>query len=317
MKQVFVEERGKIAIRNVPIPKLEPGTILVKIEVATICGQTDLHIIEGLHPGATPFPCVLGHEGAGVVADVGPGVKDFVPGDRVALRAWSDGTFSEYVKVRVDDALKIPDNMSFEEGSMLEITSCVFGLVDQCVRLGDSVVILGQGVSGLLATQISRAAGAGRIIVTSRNKMKRDLGLQFGADIAIDPREKDVIEEVGKITGSCGVDVVLECAGVPSTIAACPQLVKQQGTIGIFGACVQPVSFDFFAFHQKWARILSTGFKWAYSKGTFVRALELYTSGKISLKPLITHWYSLDQIEDAFDLLRKGDERVVKIAIKP
>ena len=92
---------------------------MVKIEIATICGQTDLHILEGLHPGATNFPCVLGHEGAGVVKEVGKAISDFKVGDRVAIRSWSGGTFAEYLKIRLgkDDIIKIPPNMSFEEAS--------------------------------------------------------------------------------------------------------------------------------------------------------------------------------------------------------
>ena len=281
MKKVFVEEKGKVNIRDVQIPHAEEGTIVVKIEVATICGQTDLNIIEGLHPGATPFPCVLGHEGAGIVEEVGKGVNNFKVGDRVAVRSWSGGTFAEFLKIRlgVDDIIKIPQNMSFEEASLLEITSCVFALVNQCVNLGEDVIVLGLGTAGLIAIQLSKASGAINVLATSRSEMKRDLALSLGADLVINSREKDIVKEVLEMTEDKGVDVVLECAGFPSTISACPKLVKQQGTIGLFGACVQPVLFDFLSLHMKWCRIITTGYKWAYSRETFEKH-SVWIAGK-------------------------------------
>ena len=131
------------------IPHAEEGTIVVKSEVATICGQTDLNMVKVYTPSYSLSLC-LGHEGAGIVEEVGKGVNNFKVGDRVAVRSWSGGTFAEFLKIRlgVDDIIKIPQNMSFEEASLLEITSCVFALVNQCVNL-EGVIVLGLGTAGL------------------------------------------------------------------------------------------------------------------------------------------------------------------------
>ncbi|MBC7217196.1 MAG: zinc-binding dehydrogenase [Candidatus Caldatribacterium sp.] len=317
MKKVFVIEKGRLEICEVDVPKVEEGSLLVKVEVATICNQTDLHILDGLHPGATPFPCVLGHEGAGVVVEVGEGIREFAVGDRVAIRSWFGGTFAEYVNVRPEDAVKIPDDMDFSEASLLEISSCVFALVDQCVSLGREVLILGQGTAGLIATQLSAASGAARTIVVSRSTKKLDMAIQFGANIVINSRLQDPVEEINRLTRNNGVETVLECTGVPSMLALCPLLVKQQGVIGIFGACVYPVSFDFLTLHFKRACLLTTGYKWAYSRETLEKVLSLWKTGRLKLRPLVTHWFSLERIRDAFSLLREGREDVIKIAIKP
>jgi L-iditol 2-dehydrogenase len=221
MRRVIIDGVNNFSIKEVEIPKISSDEVLVKMEAASLCNQTDLHIIEGTHPSAQPFPSVFGHEGAGTIVEVGSSIKNFKVGDRVAVRGQLSGCYSEYSCAITNDLSRIPDGVSFEIASITEIAGGSFCIVDQTVRLADSVIIIGQGASGLVGTQLAKAAGAGLIVVSEISSFKRSLAKEFGADIVINPLETDVIEFAKEITSGSYFDVVLEYGWFVSCLILC------------------------------------------------------------------------------------------------
>lgn len=317
MKRVILEKIGSLVIKDLPIPVITKSQVLVKMGLATICSLTDLHIVEGTHPAATALPSIIGHEAAGTIVAVGSDVTGYQPGDRVAYKGFMSGCFSEYSAVGLDDLFKIPDHVSFEAAAIMEIASCVYSLVRQCVKLGDHVLVIGQGCSGLFGTIFARLAGASMIAVTATSGYKRQLAKQYGAHIIIDPNAVDLKAKCDEITGGKGFDAVLEFVGKPETIAVTVKLVKRLGLIGIFGACSELVPFDFFALHGKGANIVTTGHEYAYSKVPYQKMLDFQLSGQINFAEFVSHRFPITEVQKGFDLIKKHDEQVLRIALLP
>jgi L-iditol 2-dehydrogenase len=322
---------------DVPEPACGDGEILLKVRMASICNLTDTHTIEGLHPPhdvwadghfVTPpgaFPAPIGHEGAGEVVEVGAGVTGVSVGARVCtVRA--SAMFADYAVVRPRDITPLPDHVSWEEGAPSELLACSWPLVEQTVRVGDRVVVLGQGASGLLVTQCARLAGARQLITVEPLASKRDLSIRLGADATIDPAAVDVVEAVQELTDGRGADAVIECVGIPETIAMTTRLIRkgrgvpgdQGANIGIFGACRHPVPFDFMELHWKAARVFTAGSSThGYTKFGHERAVDLIASGQVQMKPLLTHKFPLERTAEAFEMIMQGSDECVKVLVDP
>lgn len=315
MKAAVVEKPNHLVIKEISDPVCSDEQVLIAIRTASICNGTDLHIIQGVHPPRSPYPCVLGHEGAGEVIEVGKKVKGFVPGDRVAIRERGNGCFAEMIASFPDNIILIPDWLDFELASLLEMLSAVYDAAAQAVKLGDNVVIVGQGATGLMMTQVVKVAGANRILVSEPVDFKRQLALSLSADTAINPETCSLIEAVQEFTNGKGADVVIETAGVSETLKILPQLIRQNGTIAQFGIYCGPASFRFDWLHFKAGQILATGYSGGYSKESHKHALELVINGQIKLKPLITHHFQLENLNDAFCRLAAGDQTIIKAMV--
>lgn len=317
MKVAVVEAPKQLVIKDLEEPILTEDTVLVKIHTASICNGTDLHILLGIHPGSTSIPCTLGHEGAGTVLTVGEKVKEFKIGDRVAIREWDNPCFAEKVLSSPENLLLIPDSLSFEQASLLEMLTAAYAAVSQAVRVGDKVVIIGQGAAGLMMTQIAKSAGVQFLMVSEPIAFKRKMALEFGADVAIDPLADNLVEAVNKYIGKTGADVVIEASGVGEVVPELPQLIKNRGTIAQFGVFCDYASFRFDWLHFKNGRVLSTGYSGGYSKESHRHALELVLKGQVNLEPLITHHFKLSQLNDAFKKLAENDNPIIKAIIYP
>lgn len=316
MKRVIVTGVNEFGIQEVEIPKIECDKVLVRMVVASVCNQTDLHILEGTHPPASSFPAIFGHEGAGIIEKVSSGVSGFKPGGRVAVRGHESGCYSEYCRVDLKDLSLIPDEVSFEIASISEIAGGSYCLVRQTVELGDTVIILGQGASGLIATQLVKASGARLIVISNPSSAKRELGIEYGADYAINPKETDVLDFAKEITNGQYFDVALEYVGIPQTMELLPYLIRPQGTIGIFGACCGAVpKFDMMEFHMRFARMFSTGYEYAYSAYPYDRTIGLIAAGILKLDKFITYKLPMSQLHKAFDIIRSKDKELIKILI--
>ncbi|MEM2111105.1 MAG: zinc-binding dehydrogenase [Candidatus Bathyarchaeia archaeon] len=264
-----------------------------------------------------PFPTTMGHEGMGEIAEMGPfsekhetllnETPTYKVGDRVAL-VGNIGGFGEYVITEPSYTQKVPDNVSDEEASLFEPVTLVNTMVRQTVTMGDTVCILGQGALGLLATQLSKLYGASKIIVSDPIAMKRKLAEKFGADITIDPTTTNVVHEIEKLTDGKGVDVAIEAAGVPATIRMLPYIIGQGAIIGQIGACCVPVTVDWSYIHFKGALVTSVmaGMKKFGRADCLKRSMDLIASGKLNLKPMITHRYTLEEVDKAFKDVESG-----------
>lgn len=318
MKRIVVERFGEAIVKEVEIPKINDRQALVRMDLSCICSQTDSHIIEGKYPFGN-LPYYLGHEGAGTIVETGKNVEGFSTGDRVAVFRGdsSNGCLAEYTALPPHYMTKVPNSVSIESAAMFELAATVYSLVCQCVHLGDSVMIIGQGAAGSFATTFSRLAGATRIVVSEPIAKKRERSRKFGAEIALDPANEDIIERSMEITSGRGFDVVMDFAGTPESFASTVYLVRQQGTIGLFGINCEPIRFDFLEFHLKFAKLLSTGYKHAYDISLCNKMLDFELSGLVNFSEIITHKYLINDFPQAMEMIKNKDESVLRVALMP
>ena len=316
MKCVFVEKVNEVVVKDIPVPEINDDQVLIKMGLACICTKTDTHIIQGIYPAANPFPAFLGHEAAGTVVKVGKNVKDFKPGDRVAYKG-ETGVMAEYTAHTPDLMFKIPDSCSFEEAAMMEVSSCAYSLVRQCVKPGDHVLITGQGCAGTFGLIFAKLAGATKIVVTDPSAFKRERSLRYGAALALDPNEVDIVSEAKRLTDGKGFDVVMEFSGECKPMQQSVYCVRCQGTIGMFGVCCQPVPFDFLEFHCKFAQLIATGHEYAYNKVPYQKMLDFQEKGLVNFGDFVTHKFPFTDVQKGLDLIASGDETILRIGLTP
>jgi 2-desacetyl-2-hydroxyethyl bacteriochlorophyllide A dehydrogenase len=270
-----------------------------------------------------PFPTTMGHEAAGEVVAVGEYTQSGLDelssidsnikvGDRVSGLP-TVGGFGEYIIMNRDSVMKLPDNMDYEEGSMVEPVFMVYNTVRQVVQLGDTVAVIGQGALGLIATQVAKVMGAKNLIVSEPVESKRKLAKELGADITIDPGEKNVVHEIERLTDGLGVDTAIEAAGEPESIRILPYIMKTGGRIGQIGACCVPVTIDWSYIHFRGLMVTSEIHMLVHGnfKEILQRSISLISSGKVDVKPLITNRYKLEDVAEAFQVLEK-DRSIIK-----
>jgi L-iditol 2-dehydrogenase len=306
-------------VLDVPRPDPGPGDLLVRVEACGLCGS-DRHMFRGEYP--TALPVTLGHEFAGIVEAVGPDVAGFTPGLRItgdpniscghcaqcmagrpnlcreltAIGVFRDGGFADYVIVPQSQAVRLPDTLDPLHGAFCEPVGCCLHALDVArIAPGASVAIFGGGVIGLLMVQLVRLAGAGTIILSTRQKPRRDLAEAIGATYTVDGSD----EAVGQIRGLLpdGVDVSIECAGVGATFVQSIAATRRGGTVVVFGVMpkgemVQVSPYDLLV------NELRLESAWL-NPDTHARAAELVASHVLDLDALVTRTISLAELPAA------------------
>ena len=334
MRAAVFEGEGRLVLRTMPAPEIRRAAdVLIRVEACSVCG-TDVHILS-VPPGYTARPgTVLGHELVGEVVAVGEEVASLRPGDRVVcnpnepcgvcgfcrknlpnlcehiipLGIEADGGFAEYVCLAEACAYKIPDRLPAETAMFAEPLACVLsGVKKLAAAPGESVLILGAGPIGLMMVQMMKASGARPIIVSETSPTRRQFALDSGADMVVDPAHDDLEAAVGAQTGA-GADHVIDMTG--SLLRTAIQLVRKGGKVLLFGvntgSTAEVKQSDI---TQKEITILGT---WL-ANASFAQAVKLLESGILPLEKLITHRCTLETLEPAIELLRKG--RAVKILV--
>ncbi len=325
-------EAESLEVRDLPIPRPGPGEVLVKMGGAGIC-YSDVMILTNRYRGRVPvpIPMVMGHEGAGVVAETGEGVKNLSAGDRVGLipvwgcghchhcvgghsnmcQDWRhlgitrDGTFSEYRVVPSFVACKLPNGISMMDAAVLEpITLAVRTLEHVKPRLGDTVAIIGPGPIGLFHLQAFKSAGASIIIVIGldRDARRLDIAKQLGADHVINGSQEDVVRRVRELTDGLGCDVVVEAANHPSTVAQAVDLASVYGRVVLFGlypeAGMSPLTLM-----RSGVSVMGDV---ATTPAWYQRAIRWVQYKKVVAEPMITQTFPLDQAKEAFEAFQTG-----------
>lgn len=341
MKVVYLTEPGKMEIVEEPVPEAGRGQVLVRIEYNGICGS-DVHFFKDGRVGDCVLTdkFVLGHEVSGTVVELGEGVENLNVGDRVALEPGYAcgkcefcksgrynlcpdvkffaappvrGALQEYVAHPADMCFKLPDNVSTMEGALVEPLAVglhATGLGN--VGLGQSVVILGAGCIGLVTLLSARARGASKIIVADLYEKRLEYAREMGADVTINAQTEDVSGRIREILKE-GPDVVLETAGSPATIAQTAHIAKRGGTIVLVGMSAQSeISYNFFQIMEKEATVKCV-FRY---RNLYPTAIAAIASGSINVKQIVTHEFSLEDSNLAFDTVVKDARNVVKGIIK-
>jgi len=345
MKAVLFKELQKLELQEKPKPIPGAGEVLVKVEYCGICGS-DVH---GFLSGVmVPPGTVMGHECSGVVDQIGDGVAGFAVGDRVAVKPipqcgecyWCrkgqyslcssafarafgitpayDGAFAEYLLVKYPSTtmFKLPDNVSFEQGALIEpLATSLHGVRMSSVKPGDTTVVIGAGMIGLGTIQFLRLAGAGKIIVLEIAPKKARLAEQMGADIVLDPlvEGEGLREKVFGMTGGVGADVIYECSGVPFGFQNAMFLTKSGGQVMVVGICDKEVAINPFML-VLW-EVEMKGVLGYYEEFTYV--IEFLRQGRLITEPFISAIVPLEDIaEKGFGRLLASKDNV-KILVRP
>jgi alcohol dehydrogenase len=351
MRAVVFYGANDIRLEQVPKPKPAAGEALIRITLTTICG-TDLHIVRGEYPVAQGL--VIGHEPVGVIEELGAGVTGYAVGERVivgaitpcgqcfaclsgqlsqcgreqgyqALGGWRfgntiNGSQAEYLVVPNAQAnlAKIPDGVTDEQVVLLtDIASTGIGGAEAGeIKLGDKVAVFAMGPIGLCAAIGARLLGASQVIGVDGDDGRIAFARKMGVDIVLDYRKDNVIEEIRKITNG-GVDVSIEALGTQVTFENALRVLRPGGTLsslGVYSGKLQ-VPYDAFGAGLAEYRIITT--LCPGGKERLTRLISMVKSGRLDLRPLITHRFALADIKKAYDLFGGRKDGVMKVAIKP
>ena len=339
MRVAMYYNNRDVRLEELAVPKINPGELLVRTRASGICGSD---LMEWYRIKKAPL--VLGHEITGEVTEVGEGVKNFKAGDRVfashhvpcgkcryclaghqsvcdLLRAthFDPGGFAEYIrvpKINVElGTLRIPDSVTFDEGSFIEPLACVvraqrFG----GVTAGQTVLMIGSGISGLLHIQLARARGAARIIATDISDYRLNAAKHFGADAAIHGAE-DVPARLRELNENRLADLVIVCTGAMPAIQQAIKSIDRGGTLLFFAPTAAEVDvpiplFDF------WRNEINVVTSYAGSGDDLKESLELIRDRKVRVADMVTHRLSLAEAGLGFQLTASGQDSI-KVIIDP
>ena len=334
--------QGHLELQEVPLPQMEAGEVLLRVKACGICGS-DLKIQDDQHP-YTP-PVVIGHEFAGEIVEVGAGVSNWKVGHRVvseqhfkacgqcrqcltgnafackSKRApgyFSDGAFTEFIKVPAWLLHRIPDNISFVEAALTEPSAvAAHGMLDRTeISPEDVVLILGCGPIGLVAAKMAQAEGASKVIITGidRDETARlPKARELGIDHVVNVMKDDLEGLVNDLTHGEGADVVIELSGAIPAIKQSFQLARRLGRVGIIG---QPPKDEIaIPYRDAMFRALTVSFSYSSKFTSWERALSLFERGAVSPSQFITHVLPLEEWSRGFDLSRSGE--AVKVVLEP
>lgn len=342
MVALVLEKVGELSLRDIDLPdQLGPHDVRIAIHTVGICGS-DVHYYQ--HGGIGQFivrePMVLGHEAAGTIVEVGKEVKNLKVGDRVcmepgipdpnskasrlgiynldpAVRFWATppvhGCLTPYVVHPAAYTFKLPDNISFAEGAMVEpLAVGMHAAMKAQIKPGDLAVVMGAGPIGMVTALSALAAGCSRIVITDVLQPKLDMAAKLGPIVPVNVAKQSVKEVVDELSDGWGADVVFEASGNAKSIASVFDPLCPGGRVVFIGMPGGPVPIDIVAAQVKEARI-ETVFRYAH---VYPRALALMSSGKIDVKPLLTDHYDFSDSIQAFDYATHMKPESVKIQIE-
>jgi L-iditol 2-dehydrogenase len=346
MSAVVLHDADDMRVEERSMPQIGPGEVLLKVEVASICG-TDVKVLHRTLQGQPAGQFIMGHEYAGTVAALGPGVSEFQIGERVAvevhkgcdrcencIKGWytsclnygdlakghrakgltCDGGFAEYAVNHINTLYRLPDNLTFEQACMVTTAASPLWAIDLMggYVAGETVLVLGPGPIGLIAVQLCKALGAERVILSGTRDSRLEIGKQHGADFTINVRRENLADRVRQITHGKGADSVLECAGGPTSMQEALENVKRGGRIGVVAWYTGPVQVDMNLAVRSNVRIYAARGEGGMNCG---RSLALMSAGKIAADPIITHHFTLDQIHEAFRTYVERIDNALKVVI--
>jgi len=329
-----------VRLEEMPVPQIGPGEVLMRVEASGICG-TDLLEWYRLHKA----PLVLGHEVAGVVAAVGEGVKHYKVGDRICaahhvpcntclyclsghhtvcdtLRQtnFDPGGFVEYLRlpsVNVEQGIfPLTDDVSFEEATFVEPLACVLrGQRLAHLKPGQTILIIGSGVAGLLHIQLARTSGVGYIIATDIVDYRLEAARKFGADIGVHA-EKFTPAYLRQAAGGRLADLVIICSGAASAISQALESLERGGTVLFFAPTEPGVSVPISVNDLFWRNEITLTSSYGGSPHDYTAALGLIQTGKIRVRDIITHRLGLAETDLGFQLVARAQDSL-KVIIEP
>ncbi|TKJ18947.1 zinc-binding dehydrogenase [Blastococcus sp. CCUG 61487] len=321
----------EFAVKEVPVPRPGPGEVLVRVEAAGIC-LSDVHLVDGsLTPLFLDGPEVtLGHEVAGTVAELGPGVAAWTVGDRVLLQAGEqrnelvytrgvdyDGGWAQYALATATTLVAVPDDLPLEQACIVPdaVSTPWASIVETAaVRAGQAVGVWGIGGLGAHAVQLLRLAGAAPIVAVDPVPAARERALAFGADLALDPAD-DVATRVREFTGGAGLAVAFDFAGVAAVREQAVATLERAGSLVLVGLTDQPLAIERgTAFSYLGQRILG---HYGSGPGHVQQLVSLIRHGRLDLARSISGTLPLTEAAEGIRRLAEKDGDPIRLVIRP
>lgn len=343
MKALLLTQYKHLEVTEVDEPLMTDEDVLIQVEACGICGS-DIHGYDGSTGRRIP-PLVMGHEAAGIVVSVGASVDDLVPGDRVTFDSMvscgkcefcragrqnlcnhrrvlgvscgeyrQHGAFAERIAVPRRIVYRLPNEMPFEHAALVEAVSVAVHAVGVTpVKLGDTAIVVGAGMIGLLTIQALKAAGATRVIAIDVNQKRLAVAKELGASDIVNSKECDVPAAVRELTEGRGADVALEVVGVSETVNAAIESVRKGGHVTLVGNVSPTIQLPLQSVVTREISLQGT----CGCNGEYPQCIELMRSGAINVAPLITAQISLDDGPEWFKRLHAGDPDHMKVVVRP
>ena len=343
MKALVLEQTNHLVYKDVPRPSIGPEDVLIQIKACGICGS-DIHGMDGSTGRRIP-PVIMGHEASGVIAEVGANVADWRAGDRVTFdstiycgtchfcrRGWTnlcdnrrvlgvscdeyrqDGAFAEYVAVPQRILYRLPEGLSFEQATMVEVLSVAFHAVGRTpISLNDTAVVVGSGMIGLLIIQSLRAAGCGHIVAVDLDQNRLDLACTLGADEGVRPGSADAVGHVLKRTAHRGADLAFEVVGITPTLQTAIQCLRKGGSLALVGTLSPTAEFLLQSVVTRELALYGS----CASSGEYPACMDMIARGAINVDALISTVAPLADGASWFERLYKGEPGLMKVILTP
>jgi L-iditol 2-dehydrogenase len=344
VKALVLTSYNHFEICEAPVPPLAPQDVLIAVGACGICGS-DVHGMDG-STGRRQPPIIMGHEAAGTVAEVGSAVTAWKPGDRVTFDSTiscgtcgycrggrinlcsnrrvlgvscgeyrQQGAFAEYVAVPEHILYRVPDELSLEHAAMVEPVSVAAHAVERTpVRLGDTAVVVGAGMIGLLCLQVLRARGCGRILVVDLDASRLERARALGADETFCVGTGHAVaESVQAVTGGEGADVVVEAVGVAESVATAVACARKGGVVTLVGNVTPTVPLGLQAAVTRELTLIGS----CASSGEYPACLQLMRTGAVQVAPLISAVAPLEEGPEWFHRLHACEPGLIKVLLRP
>jgi len=338
IRTAVLEAPRKFGIVDRPMPVAASGEVVVRIAATAVC-HTDLSIYTGAHPGVH-YPVVMGHESTGTIASIGPEVAGLARGQAViinpiiscghcdsCLRGTEnlcrnaglfgrevEGSLSQYVHLDARYVYALPSHLPLADATLIETLATVRHAQERAgLRSGESVVVLGQGTSGLLHTRLAVLAGANPVIAVSRTQWKLDMASRMGAHHVLDVSAEKAGDEVLRLTGGSGADIVIDTAGGATTLMAGMDMLRPGGRLVPYAVSHEHCTgFTTFPLYYKEATIVGSR---ALIAQDMAPSIDLVASGKIDVSGFVSATYPLDRAAEAFEEYERNPGRILRIVI--
>ncbi|MGQ9472534.1 MAG: NAD(P)-dependent alcohol dehydrogenase [Candidatus Caldatribacteriaceae bacterium] len=341
MKAAVMKDIGKVEIEELPIPIPKEDQVLIRIKSVGVCGSDVHYFVEGRIGGyVVNPPFILGHECSGEVVEVGKGVRNLRPGDRVTMEPgipcgkcefcrsgrynlcpevvfWAtppvDGVFCEYIAHPASFTYPIAPAVSFEEAALVEPLSVGFYAVRRSqVEPGQRALILGSGPIGLVTLEVLLARGVSEVMAVDVSPLRLKKAKELGARYVVNAKEEDLLGQVMDLTQGKGMDVVFETAGSVVTTQMTVELALKGGKVILIGLpSVSRVDFDVIKVIDKELDVLGI-FRYA---NTYKGCVDLLNSGKVNLGSLITHCFPLEKTQEALWFAHEHKMDAIKVVV--
>lgn len=336
MTQQVMTAPGEISFREIPVPKPGPDQVLVRIKRIGVCGS-DIHVYHGTHP-YTKYPVTQGHEVSAQIVARGEYAKKYEVGQRVVIEPQvycghcypclhgkynlceslkvmgfqTTGTASDYFAVDESKCTPIPDNMSYDQGAMIEPLAVTVHAAKRFDVKDKKVVVFGAGPIGILLTQSLKALGASEVMITDISDVRLELAKSVGADYAVNTSKHDFAEALVGAFGPDKADVMYDCAGNDITMNSAIQNARKGSTIILVAVFGKMANVDLAKLNDSELDLNTT---MMYRHEDYVDAIRFVSEGKIRLEPLMSNHFAFKDYLDAYKYIDSHRETTMKVLI--